>query len=113
MDGSGSAPDGRGATLALYDGRRRLRAEFAIGGAGQAVYVERGGVELPEALVLVRVWQGISSYGGFLGGFVGLTYCLGRRRLPVGLWFDLVGIGLLAAFSIGRIGCALRCTAGG
>ncbi|MGD9721118.1 MAG: hypothetical protein AB7O59_03570 [Pirellulales bacterium] len=46
--------------LAIYDARHCLRAEFMVGdgAAGSTCYVERGGVEVPIALQLWRVWRG-------------------------------------------------------
>jgi len=57
--------------------------------------------------VLLRLWDGISSFGGFLGGAVGLLLFARRHRLGAGLVFDTTGVGLLVAFSVGRIGCTL------
>jgi phosphatidylglycerol:prolipoprotein diacylglycerol transferase len=55
----------------------------------------------------LKFWQGISSYGGFLGGALGFMWVVWRRRLTPGLWADATAIGLLVAFSIGRIACTL------
>src|SRR5687768_3620136 len=60
-----------------------------------------------DPLILIKLWQGISSYGGFIGGTLGfLFYCWWKRLLPL-FWSDTGLLGLLVAFSIGRIGCAL------
>lgn len=58
-------------------------------------------------LVIFKVWDGISSFGGFLGGAIGQLVYLHRHRLAAGVVFDTTGVGLLVAFSIGRIGCTL------
>jgi phosphatidylglycerol---prolipoprotein diacylglyceryl transferase len=68
---------------------------------------------LPEGLwpsnwpLGLRIWDGISSYGGFLGGSIGFALYVWWKRLPVALFADVAVIGLLVAFSIGRLGCAL------
>ena len=68
---------------------------------------------LPEALWVqnwplpFRLWEGISSYGGFLGGAMGFAYYVWKKKLPVRLFSDITIVGLLPAFSIGRIGCTV------
>jgi phosphatidylglycerol:prolipoprotein diacylglycerol transferase len=57
--------------------------------------------------VLLRIWDGISSYGGFLGGAMGFAFYVWWKRLPVRLMADIAIVGLLPAFSIGRIGCTV------
>jgi phosphatidylglycerol:prolipoprotein diacylglycerol transferase len=57
--------------------------------------------------VVIRFWDGISSYGGFIGGAVGFAIYVFWKRLPVRLYADIAVIGLLPAFSIGRIGCSV------
>ncbi len=51
-------------------------------------------------LVFLKVWDGISSFGGFLGGAIGQLIYLRRHRLSAGVVFDTTGVGLLVAFSI-------------
>jgi prolipoprotein diacylglyceryltransferase len=61
-----------------------------------------------DPLLLIKVWDGISSYGGFLGGAMGIVVLHvveAPDRRACGL--DATGIGLLLGFSIGRIGCTL------
>lgn len=62
---------------------------------------------IEDPLLLFKIWSGISSYGGFIGGFIGFTLFVWWKRLPPRLWVDISGVGLLPAFSIGRIGCTL------
>jgi len=57
--------------------------------------------------VLLRIWDGISSYGGFVGGAIGFAIYVGWKRLPARLFADISIVGLLPAFSIGRIGCTV------
>lgn len=60
-----------------------------------------------DPLLLIKVWKGISSYGGFIGGAIGLSGYIWYRRLRTGLMFDIIGCGLIIGFTIGRIGCSL------
>lgn len=68
---------------------------------------------LPEPLWVqnwpmpLRIWEGISSYGGFVGGAMGFAWYVWWKRLPVRLFADITIVGLLPAFSIGRIGCTV------
>jgi phosphatidylglycerol---prolipoprotein diacylglyceryl transferase len=55
----------------------------------------------------LRIWDGISSYGGFIGGALGFAFYVWWKRLPVRLFADITIVGLLLAFSIGRIGCTV------
>jgi phosphatidylglycerol:prolipoprotein diacylglycerol transferase len=54
-----------------------------------------------------RIWEGISSYGGFIGGAAGFAFYVWWKRLPARLFADITVVGLLPAFSIGRIGCTV------
>lgn len=60
-----------------------------------------------DPILLLKVWAGISSYGGFLGGAIGFAMYVWWKRLDVRLFADMGVVGLLPAFSIGRIGCTV------
>jgi len=60
-----------------------------------------------DPVLILKVWSGISSYGGFLGGALGFAFYVWWKRLPVRLMADIAIVGLLPAFSIGRIGCTV------
>ncbi|MEX1364578.1 MAG: prolipoprotein diacylglyceryl transferase family protein [Nannocystaceae bacterium] len=67
-----------------------------------------------DPLVLLQIWNGLSSVGGFFGAFVGMMvylrwYC---ARQPVGaqpvmVYADATIFGLLAGWCFGRMGCSL------
>jgi phosphatidylglycerol---prolipoprotein diacylglyceryl transferase len=59
-----------------------------------------------DPLILFKSF-GISSYGGFLGGAMGFAVYVTWKRLPGRLMADVATVGLLPAFSIGRIGCSV------
>ena len=60
-----------------------------------------------DPVLMLKVWSGISSYGGFIGGAIGFFFYVWWKRLPARLMADIAIIGLLPAFSIGRIGCTV------
>ncbi len=55
----------------------------------------------------LKIWDGISSYGGFIGGAIGFAIFVWWKRKNVRLFADITIVGLLPAFSIGRIGCTV------
>jgi phosphatidylglycerol:prolipoprotein diacylglycerol transferase len=57
--------------------------------------------------LVIRFWDGISSYGGFIGGGIGFALYVWWKRLPARLFADIGIVGLLPAFTIGRIGCTV------
>ncbi|MDQ3369349.1 MAG: prolipoprotein diacylglyceryl transferase [Myxococcota bacterium] len=60
-----------------------------------------------DPLLMLKLWSGISSYGGFIGGALGFAFYVWWKRLPTRLMADVAVIGLLPAFTIGRIGCTV------
>jgi len=65
-------------------------------------------------LVLLQIWNGLSSVGGFFGAFVGAAVFLritcARRRIgaqPIMIFSDISVFGLLAGWCFGRAGCSL------
>jgi phosphatidylglycerol---prolipoprotein diacylglyceryl transferase len=60
-----------------------------------------------DPVLFFKLWDGISSYGGFVGGAAGFALYVWWKRLPVRLFADIAIVGLLPAFSIGRIGCTV------
>lgn len=62
---------------------------------------------MKEPLLILKVWDGISSYGGLLGGAAGFAIYVWWKRLPVRLLADVAMVGFVPAFTIGRIGCTI------
>ena len=58
-----------------------------------------------DPLVLLRIWEGLSSTGGFLGAFIGLYLYCRRYDVPFGPYADVVALGLLPGWMFGRAGC--------
>lgn len=57
--------------------------------------------------VLLMIWNGISSVGGFLGAFIGMMWFLRKNKQPILPYADLLIYGLVIGFTFGRIGCSL------
>jgi phosphatidylglycerol---prolipoprotein diacylglyceryl transferase len=60
-----------------------------------------------DPILLIELWKGISSYGGFIGGSTGFALFVWMKRLRPGLMADTIMCGLLPGFTIGRIGCSI------
>lgn len=58
-------------------------------------------------LVLLMIWNGLSSVGGFFGALVGFFWFLRRQRQPFLVYADMLVYGLLIGFTMGRLGCSL------
>lgn len=56
--------------------------------------------------VLLKLWAGISSVGGFAGGALAAAVFLRLRRQPFIPYADRLVVGLTAAWIFGRLGCA-------
>lgn len=66
----------------------------------------------PERIVedpfyLLRLWDGISSFGGFIGGALGVFVYFHRRKLSVLEYAEAIMFGLVPAWAIGRLGCTI------
>lgn len=60
-----------------------------------------------DPLLLIKLWAGISSYGGFVGGFLGWLWYMRRHRLPILAYGDSAIYGLAVGFTFGRAGCTI------
>lgn len=56
-------------------------------------------------LVVLEFWRGLSSYGGFVGAFVGFLWWTGRKKLDRLAYADPMGVGLSVGWIFGRLGC--------
>ncbi len=65
------------------------------------------GAAVKDPLLLLKIWSGISSYGGFLGAFVGFFLFTWRHKIRNKMaWADVTIWGTLPGFTFGRMGCA-------
>jgi phosphatidylglycerol:prolipoprotein diacylglycerol transferase len=57
--------------------------------------------------VLLKVWNGLSSVGGFFGAFIGMTTYLKLKKQPIIVYADATIFGLLLGWCFGRAGCSV------
>jgi phosphatidylglycerol:prolipoprotein diacylglycerol transferase len=55
--------------------------------------------------VLVNIWSGLSSYGGFLGAAITYLYLSKKEKIPRLPYADVVALGLAVGWIFGRLGC--------
>jgi len=55
--------------------------------------------------ILLNVWSGLSSFGGFLGAALAFLYYTRRERIPALRYADAVALGLVVGWIFGRTGC--------
>lgn len=60
-----------------------------------------------EPWILLDFTSGLSSMGGFVGGLLGFLWLTRRRGLDALAYADSIAFGLLAGFTLGRLGCSL------
>jgi len=60
-----------------------------------------------EPIKILKFWEGISSFGGFIGGTIGVIYYFKRKRreLPFLPYADALIFGFCFAWIFGRMGC--------
>ncbi len=58
-------------------------------------------------LVLLAVWNGLSSFGGLLGAIAGSYAYYRLKRLPYGSYVEASIFGFIPAWNLGRLGCTL------
>jgi phosphatidylglycerol:prolipoprotein diacylglycerol transferase len=56
--------------------------------------------------VLLMLWNGLSSVGGFFGAFIGMNWFLRREKQPILVYADGNMFGLLLGMCFGRLACA-------
>jgi phosphatidylglycerol:prolipoprotein diacylglycerol transferase len=56
-------------------------------------------------LVLLYVWSGLSSFGGFLGAALAFLYFTRKEKIPALPYADSVALGLAVGWIFGRTGC--------
>ncbi|GAB4511241.1 MAG: prolipoprotein diacylglyceryl transferase [Haliangiales bacterium] len=65
------------------------------------------GVLSRDPLALFKLWAGLSSFGGFIGGVLGFVLYTRRHKLSFGLWGDTAFWGFVPGFAFGRLGCTI------
>lgn len=62
---------------------------------------------LDDPLMIARVWDGISSYGGIFGAIVGFWIFTASRGVSRLRWGDIGAHGIVPGWLFGRAGCAI------
>jgi phosphatidylglycerol---prolipoprotein diacylglyceryl transferase len=58
-------------------------------------------------LSLLRIWDGQSSFGGFVGAIVGLLYWRHKFKMPALVYADVVASAFPTSWVFGRTGCSV------
>ena len=72
-----------------------------------AVVLYHPGRIAEDPLVLLRLWDGISSFGGFIGGLVAAVLFFRLRKLKLRRYAEALIFGAVVALMIGRAGCSV------
>jgi phosphatidylglycerol:prolipoprotein diacylglycerol transferase len=56
-------------------------------------------------LVLLNIWSGLSSFGGFVGAAITYLYFSTKEKIPRLPYADVVALGLAVGWIFGRLGC--------
>ncbi|HEX3775677.1 MAG TPA: prolipoprotein diacylglyceryl transferase family protein [Polyangiaceae bacterium] len=62
---------------------------------------------LKDPLSLFRIWESLSSFGGFVGGVIGVFIWKRRYRTDVLPYADVIASAFPAAWVFGRMGCSV------
>ena len=54
-----------------------------------------------------KIWDGISSFGGFIGGTLGVWWFSRRNKIPTWVYGDCIVYGFVFAWIFGRLGCTV------
>ncbi|MCB9557172.1 MAG: prolipoprotein diacylglyceryl transferase [Deltaproteobacteria bacterium] len=60
-----------------------------------------------DPLVLLRFWDGISSFGGFFGGLFAAVLFFRLRKVKVKKYSEAMIFGAVVALAVGRVGCSV------
>ncbi|MES1206443.1 MAG: prolipoprotein diacylglyceryl transferase [Pseudomonadota bacterium] len=88
---------------------RYLNARMVIGGFVMAHLVSVV-FYFPERIkespwILLNIWAGLSSFGGFLGAALTYLYLTRKEKIPALRYADAVALGLAVGWIFGRLGC--------
>jgi phosphatidylglycerol:prolipoprotein diacylglycerol transferase len=61
--------------------------------------------ELSDPWRILRVWDGLSSFGGLLGGVVGAVLYFRYRSLKISTYGDAFALGMAPGWAVARLGC--------
>jgi phosphatidylglycerol:prolipoprotein diacylglycerol transferase len=86
--------------------------DFALWGVGFGVLVGHWfhllayhHEEITSVWSFFRVWSGLSSFGGLLGGIIGAAIFFRKSKIPMAPYHDALALGVAPGWAIARIGC--------
>lgn len=100
--------------------KEHVRLKFNVNNAGTLLIVGLVcGIIGAKVLYVITDWErfvrdpvgmlfspaGLVWYGGFLGGFAGMFYYVRKKRLPILQYLDMIGLGGMIGYAVGRLGC--------
>ena len=62
---------------------------------------------MEDPLILFKLWEHISSFGGFVGGALGVAYYVRKHRLNFLVYAEVIIYGFAFAWIFGRLGCTV------
>ncbi len=65
------------------------------------------GEVMRDPFVLLRLWEGLSSFGGFTGAIVAGFLWRARHRTPILAYTDVVTASFPVSWTFGRLGCSI------
>jgi phosphatidylglycerol---prolipoprotein diacylglyceryl transferase len=61
--------------------------------------------ELERGWQVLKIWEGLSSMGGLLGGILASVIWFRRRRIPFAGYSDALALGIAPGWGVARVGC--------
>lgn len=80
---------------------------FILSHAVEILFYDRAKLDREGFVTLFKFWEGLSSYGGFAGGILGLVAFYALRRRSWWREADIYIQGLVAGWVFGRLGCTI------
>jgi len=84
-----------------------LAVIFGISGAKILYLIEEWGYFVKDPLGTAFSPGGLTWYGGFVLGLAAVLFYVWRKRVPLLKFLDALGVALILAYGVGRIGCQL------
>lgn len=78
---------------------------FGIAGAKMLYLIENWSAFVQDPLDMAFSAGGLTWYGGFFVGLVAVVLYVRAKKIPILRFLDALGIALLLAYGVGRLGC--------
>ncbi len=84
-----------------------LAVIFGISGAKLLYLIEEWSYFVRDPIGMAFSPGGLTWYGGFILGLIAVSIYVWRKKVPILQFLDALGIALILAYGVGRIGCQL------